>query len=216
LDIPPAVLSNAPCVIPDITATLLDYAGAGDLEDLDGRSLKPILSGTESSVRSSIYLEFGHTRTVIQGQWKYIALRYSDYTRNMSLDTRKAWLEEAEAYLQKCHEPFTFTTNDPYGPFGHSGYIPDGWSHERVAMNHYPHYYDADQLYDLSTDPGETQNLATDPDHAETLKHMQQLLKEHLENVPGGFGEFKQGEFDHLSDAERGRIGHELMRVVFH
>lgn len=207
--------SQALCVVPDIPATLLDYAG-GDPGGMDGRSLRPLLEGDCQQIHESIYLEFGHTRTVIRDQWKYVALRYSDYTRNMDLPTRHAWLDAAEAYLQRCHEPFTFKTNNPMGPFGQSGYIPDGWSHERVAMRKYPHYYDADQLYNLESDPGENTNLAGDPTHQSTLAQMKRLLATHLQDKPGGFGEFKEANYTHLSVEDRAAIGRQLMDVVFH
>jgi arylsulfatase A-like enzyme len=209
--------SSAPCVIPDISATLLDYAGDDNpAPEIDGRSLRPVLNGSTDRIRDSIYLEFGHTRTVIQDGWKYIALRYSDYAKEMPLEKRQAWLDAAEDYLKKCHEPFTFKTNDPEGPFGHSGYIPDGWSHERVAMQHYPRYYDPDQLYYLPDDPGEMSNLAELPEHQERLEKMKALLKKHLEPLPGGFAEFKEGLYADLHTDKRNAIGDDLMQVVFH
>ena len=207
--------SDALCVIPDISATLLDYAGL-DTDGIDGESLRPLLEGQEEKIHDSIYLEFGHTRTVIAGKWKYIALRYSEYAKGMDLETRQAWLDAAEAYLEKCHEPFTFKTNDPWGPFGHSGYIPDGWSHERIAMERYPHYYDADQLYDLKNDPGEENNLADLPEHKERLEEMKTLLKDQLSNKSGGFGEFKEENFSEMNAETRAEIGRRLMQTVFH
>jgi arylsulfatase A-like enzyme len=184
---------------------------------MDGRSLRPVLAGEAEQIHDSIYLEFGHSRTVIKDGWKYVALRYSDYTREMDLDTRKAWLEAAEAYLRRCNEPFTFKNNDPHGAFGQSGYIPDGWSHERIAMKNYPHYYDPDQLYHLAEDPDERHNLAKDPAFADVLEKMKQRLCEHLENKPGGFAEFKTTtSYPDLDAGERAKIGDQLMQVVFH
>jgi len=218
MDVLPGKTSSAPCVIPDISATLLDYANGGiEMTDIDGQSLRGILNGSKDKVRDSIYLEFGHTRTVIHEGWKYIAFRYSDYVKEMPLETRQAWLDAAEDYLMKCHEPYSFKTNDPYGPFGQSGYIPDGWSHERIAMNHYPHYYDPDQLYYLPNDPGEESNLVDSEEHQERLAKMKTLLKEQLARLPGGYAEFKQPtEYSDLSKEERKLIGDELMKVVFH
>lgn len=210
-------LSEALCTIPDIAPTLLDLAGYPlQKADLDGASLRPLLEGTKDSVHESIYLEFGHTRTVIQDGWKYIALRYSDYVRSMPLTTRQAWLDAAEDYLIRCHEGITFRNNNPMGPFGQSGYIPDGWSHEGVAMRSYPHYYDADQLYYLPEDPTERINLAADPAHQERLAHMQALLREHLQDKPGGYAEFKASTEPTITAAERNALGRELMKVVFH
>lgn len=52
-------------------------------------------------------------------------------------------------------------------------------------------YFDSDQLYDLKRDPGETKNLANDPEHKQLLEKMKAELKKHLLGVPGTFAEFK-------------------------
>jgi arylsulfatase A len=211
------VVSEALCTIPDITSTLLDLAGYPiHNTDMDGVSLRPVLKGKQATIHDSIYLEFGHTRTVIQDGWKYVALRYSDYTRNMPLATRQAWLDAAEDYLIRCHEGITFRNNNPMGPFGQSGYIPDGWSHESIAMRSQPNYYDADQLYYLTDDPLESTNLANNPTYKDRLRHMQHLLQQHLQNKPGGFAEFKEPIHQTITPEERNHLGHQLMKVVFH
>lgn len=53
------------------------------------------------------------------------------------------------------------------------------------------HYFDKDQLYNLKKDPGETKNLANDPEHKQQLEKMKAELKKHLLGVPGTFAEFK-------------------------
>ena len=50
-------------------------------------------------------------------------------------------------------------------------------------------YFDQDQLYHLAVDPDESDNLAKDPAYAEKLDEMKALLKKHLKEVPGTFGE---------------------------
>jgi hypothetical protein len=56
-----------------------------------------------------------------------------------------AWLEAANEYQRSNHWT-TFEKNDPNGPFGYSGFIPDLWDHEKVARDSYAHFFDADQL----------------------------------------------------------------------
>ena len=59
-------------------------------------------------------------------------------------------------------------------------------------MRHYAkNYFDPDQLYDLENDPKEQNNLADAPGYKNVLQEMKSLLKEHLKNLPGTFGEFK-------------------------
>jgi hypothetical protein len=50
-------------------------------------------------------------------------------------------------------------------------------------------YFNSDQLYHLSEDPHESVNLAGDPAYAEKLREMKDLLRKHLEAVPGNFAE---------------------------
>lgn len=54
----------------------------------------------------------------------------------------------------------------------------------------FPHWWDADQLYDLEKDPGEKNNLATNPAYAEVLVEMKAALSRHLKALPYGYAEF--------------------------
>ncbi len=79
-------------------------------------------------------------------------------------------------------------------PFGHSGYSPGGTAIELEYVNSYPAYFEADQLYNLKEDPLERNNLANDKVYEEELIAMKKRLKAQLDDLPGGFGEFKEGE----------------------
>lgn len=200
----------------DLGSTIISLAG-GNIADypLDGVDLTPILKGEKQQVREVVYGEMGHTRTVIKGKYKYIALRYSDYTANMSLSERQAWLDAANKYMIKTGESL-FTNNDVNGPFGHSGYIPDGWWHEKLPMHKYPAFYDANQLYDLSVDPDEQNNLATNIEYRKVLAEMKQELKEYLSDLPGGFAEFKQDSTSKLPKDSVLLLSAKLRETVFH
>ncbi|MFD2255473.1 sulfatase [Luteolibacter algae] len=54
----------------------------------------------------------------------------------------------------------------------------------------FPHWWDADQLYDLEKDPEEKNNLATNPEYAEVLAEMKRELSQHLKELPYGYAEF--------------------------
>lgn len=200
----------------DFGATIIALAG-GDINDypLDGVDLMPLLKEEQQQVRKTVYGEMGHTRTVIKGKYKYIALRYSDYTANMGLAERQAWLDAANEYMTKTGEQ-QFTDNDISGPFGHSGFIPDGWWHEKIPMHKYPAFYDPDQLYDLSEDPDEQNNLASDPEYIEVLADMKQELKIYLSDLPGDFAEFKKGTANKLPEDSVMILAAKLRKVVFH
>ena len=91
---------------------------------------------------------------------------------------------------QKEHGKPIMTT-DPSAPFSHISLIPGGGGAEAASTGKYTGYYDADQLYDLSRDPGEQNNLAYNPGHADKLREMKGELAKYLEQLPGGFADLK-------------------------
>ncbi len=176
----------------DFVPTILDMAGVKEMpEGLDGKSFLPVLDGEKKQVHDSLYFELGFTRGVRKGKWKYIALRYPDSVKNMSLKQRKKVLADYAAdrlkyYGEKWH------VTDPMAPFSHIMAVPGGGDAEKMSMRSYPGYYDPDQLYDLEKDPGEQVNLAKNPEYAGKLEEMKKLLKKYLDDLPGNFAEFKQ------------------------
>jgi len=209
-------VSSSPCSTVDLAPTVYELCGGTIAAGrYDGVSLRPVLAGRRPDRPRVLYGEMGHTRAVIKGQWKYLALRYSDYIQKMPMSERLAWLAAANEY-QRSNRWSTFETNDPRGRFGHSGFIPDLWDHEKVALASYPHFFDADQLYDLSADPREQRNLAGDSRYQDVLADMKAELRRLLKPLPGGFAEFKPSEAETPPMAERIRIGRELMKTVFH
>jgi arylsulfatase A-like enzyme len=209
-------VDSSPCSIVDLAPTINELCGGTPSGDrYDGVSLKPLLAGKKPAGPRVLYGEMGHTRAVVKGRWKYIALRYSDYHKNLPKSERLAWLDAANEY-QRSNRWQTFEANDPDGPFGHSGFIPDLWDHEKVAFGSYPHFFDPDQLYDLQSDPREQHNLADDPRYKQVLEDLKQELRKFLAPLPGGFAEFKSSPACPLPMAERIGVGRELMKTVFH
>ena len=148
-----------------------------------------MLEAKADKIHDSLYFEMGYTRGVLKGRWKYIALRYPEYARNMSLAERKAILERSNA-KQKEHGRKVRCT-DPLAPFSHISLIPGGGDAEAASTGKYAGYYDADQLYDLSSDPGEQKNLINHLGHSKILEEMKRELKKYLSQLPGGFAELK-------------------------
>ena len=62
---------------------------------------------------------------------------------------------------------------------------------EKKIPKNYAAYWDIDQLYDLSKDPGEQNNLANHPEYAQKLQQLKKELAEQLADQPGTFAEFK-------------------------
>lgn len=176
----------------DFAPTLLDLAGvsAGDAE-FDGTSIVPVLTGEEEQVHDALFFELGFVRGVIQGEWKYIALRYPEPVAEMSVEKRQRALDRFNANQKRRGRPVY--TEDPNAPFSHVQAIPGGGDAEHMSIDKYPDFYDGDQLYHLAEDPDEQKNLADDPAHAEKLAELKAALKKHLEGMPGSFGDLKPG-----------------------
>jgi len=60
-------------------------------------------------------------------------------------------------------------------------------AHSRIAIDHFPDYFDGDQLYDLKKDPYEQQNLAGNEAYAEKMQQLKGVLKGHLATIPYPF-----------------------------
>ncbi|MDZ7722333.1 MAG: sulfatase-like hydrolase/transferase [candidate division KSB1 bacterium] len=135
----------------DILPTLLNAAGITLPADhqFDGVDMTPLFKGSDQ-VRDSVYLESGYSRALVDGQYKYIAVRYP--------------------------QPIVDAMKN-----GETQYAPNHLdtfkqAHSQIAIQHFPNYFDQDQLYDLKSDPFEQNNLAGNPDYAKILKSMKQKL----------------------------------------
>jgi arylsulfatase A-like enzyme len=179
----------------DLAATFYDYAGLSLPSEyrMDGKSLRPILEGnTNAQIHSSLFFEMGYARGVMTRDFKYIAIRYPAeiqaridrgekfngfYNRAQGIDERMAL---DTPYLVKN---------------AHLG-------HFSSAQN--PHYFELDQLYHISRDPAENNNVLYDSegvpksesqltDTEKTKRRdMQDLLADYLRTFTGRpFGEFK-------------------------
>lgn len=147
----------------DIVPTICEAAGVEIPEEyaLDGLSLWPHLRGETASVHDDLFLEIGNTRAVVtKDNWKYMAVRIPYETNGV-----------------------------PKKQISHMSYkAGDVNSIERKTMKlHSTHYWDADQLYDLNTDPLETQNRWANPEIGLRRRHMENLLRTTLDRMPGPF-----------------------------
>jgi arylsulfatase A len=178
--------SDAQVSIVDFAPTILDIAGA-DFSgvEFDGQSFLPYLNGAPQPEGRVLYFELGYARGIRKGNWKYMALRYPAAVENMSMEERTQVLEKWNAERHRKH--LRIVTEDPTRPFSHLTPIPGGGDAESGSTGAYPGYYDRDQLYDLSKDPGELKNLAKDPEYKQKLEEMQREMKQVLSTLPGNF-----------------------------
>ncbi len=172
----------------DFVPTWFDVAGAKVPEGykMDGVSVAPLFRDPKADVRDYVYAEMGASRAVRTKEWSYMALRF---TRDQVTEMR-----ERERFLEK-----TLT--------GLSGGISRGRENPE-SMNY-------DQLYNIATNPEETQNLAANPEFAGKLDEMKQLLVKELKRFPNRpFGEFipggnamPAGSCDDILEAMRNYMG---------
>lgn len=169
----------------DFAPTMLDLAGAHTPGDMDGSSFLPVLEGKEEKIRDSLFFEMGFTRGVLKDDLKYIALRYPPKIANLTREERQANLDVMNNNLRERGRPVH--TEDPMQPFGHLMPVPGGHDAEQGAVKAYPHYYDANQLYDIGKDPKEQVNLFGKPGKEKRQKELQDLLQNYLVTLPGNF-----------------------------
>ena len=140
----------------DVLPTVLDAAHV-DVQSqtrFDGVSLVPLVERKTSKVRDFVYFESGYARAITNGEYKYIAFRYPEsILRKMETGV----IDYAPDYLGLRKQP-----------------------HSCIAIKHYPHYFDPDQLYDLKSDPYEQCNLADNPKYEQVLREMKSKMREIL------------------------------------
>jgi arylsulfatase A-like enzyme len=139
----------------DVFPTVLEAAGIGAkvAENCDGQSFMKVIEGIQATNRKYVYSENGYTRSISDGRYKYIALRYPN---SLVQDMQENHLDHAPSYVERWPQ-----------------------AHSAIAIQSYPGYFDQNQLYDLEKDPYEQRNIYVEqPEIALTLKN---ALKDHLQ-----------------------------------
>lgn len=157
----------------DIVPTILDACNIKTTaeDDLDGMSWLNLFNNKKIDWRKSLYLEVCYTRGIVTEDWKYIAIRYPKKIQ------AKITPENEQMYN---HEGTLYSANNPAGKkkarYG--------------ADKDYPHYFDHNQLYNISEDPNELVNLFHDEKYKNKADEFQKILKKVSVKIPHHFGEF--------------------------
>ncbi|MCO6498010.1 MAG: sulfatase-like hydrolase/transferase [Chitinophagaceae bacterium] len=149
----------------DIVPTLLDICRIAKPQDykVDGLSLKEALLNDKPLNRDFLYLEVVYQRGIVTKDWKYLATRFPQYTEAMMTpEIRKHYSIEGRP-LEDRYQAETF----------------------------YPSYFADDQLFNISDDPKEQKNLASDPAYKEKMNEMRKHMKQVVSTLHNSFGEFK-------------------------
>jgi len=140
----------------DIYPTILEAAGIPLCEKypLDGENLMPIIEDPSQSTRRYVFAENGYTRSVHNGKYKYIALRFPQSQIDL---LQNGEINHLPSYVK-------------YWPQAHSA----------IAMHFFPAYFDQDQLYDLENDPFEQENIYEAMTETDELRDLKDALRNHL------------------------------------
>lgn len=143
----------------DIMPTILDIAGIPVPQNtiIDGKSLLPVIENKSDKVRDYAFADAGYARSVSDGKFKYIAFRPPQTVIEAMKQNKNKY---APNYLNIFKQ-----------------------AHASITIQHFPNYFDQDQLYNLEEDPYEISNLAYDENYAEILKKMKNVLTEHLQTM---------------------------------
>lgn len=176
----------------DFAPTLLEMAGIDQRPEVcDGISFAPQLEGKTAGARDHVYFEIGYSRGIRIGNWKYMALRYSEKADKLPIAERQKKLDDFNTLMKsQGKDSYLKLNDDPMTPYSHMLLIPGGGGADRPAITAYPDYFDTDQLYNLETDPNEQTNLAKNPEYTDVLQRMKEHLVKQLKTVPGEFAEF--------------------------
>lgn len=167
--IKPGSTTNAMVTWADILPTCLDAAGATPpktgtgKDEISGRSFLPVLTGKQAEHRDIVFatqsgdgkMNNYPIRSARTCDWKYI--------RNLAPDTRFT------SHVDKAEDE----TRNGYWP----SWLEAAKTDKAIAalVERY-HHRPAEELYDLTKDPWEERNVATDPANAERLKEMRAAL----------------------------------------
>ncbi len=144
----------------DVVPTLCEACGVSMPagHTVDGVSVLGALRGESPWPRQVAFSEMGWSRSVVKGRWHYIATRYPG-------SAIEAFGNNGDAKVK----------------------VGIGQMFDKLNAPFKPGYFDADQLYDLATDPGERWNLAADPARAAVLADMQAELRRIIDTLPRPF-----------------------------
>jgi arylsulfatase A-like enzyme len=157
----------------DFAPTILEAAGINLPAEMeaDGVSLMEVFEGSKNPIHEYLFAELGYSRAVITKSWKYIAIRYTDAVLQ-SLEGG----EKFPGFEGRTLEAPYLTRNAHLGHY---------------AALHNKHYFEVDQLFNITDDPKEEQNIISQ--RPDKVRQMRGYLADKLSAFPNRpFGEFTE------------------------
>ena len=145
----------------DVVPTLCAACGVSmpDTHRIDGYNVLHSLTDHQPWPRSVAYHEMGWSRSVIKGNYHYIATRYPRYA------------------IEKMRTEHNSKT------------LGVGLMFDTLNAPFIPGYFDPDQLYDIAADPYERTNLVNDPAMGAIIADLKAELRKLLSTLPRPFPE---------------------------
>lgn len=82
--------SDALCYLYDVYPTLCDLTGLDVPESVTGKSLKPVMEGTQDKIRDQVFLAYSNQqRAVVSGDYKYIVYNVNGEVTEQMFNLRK-------------------------------------------------------------------------------------------------------------------------------
>jgi arylsulfatase len=149
----------------DFSATILELAGVNKPPTIQGVSFTKILKNPKATTRDYIFAEHNwhvfqsHERMVRYKNWMYIRNALSD-RQNLCLESTSKFPAGAELWEAQSRGDLKPQQQD-------------------VFLKPRP----VEELYDLSNDPYQFKNLASDPKHRKILKHLRKVMDQWIEQT---------------------------------
>ena len=167
------------CLLNDIPATAIDLAGGKNPEYYDGKSMKQLMLGKKVEWRNSLLLEIAYSKAVVTKDFKYIALRPpGDIIELLENDA-------IESNRNKKNRQVGWDGSKNPHPYY------DNYGVRYGASLDFPYYFDYDQLYNLSEDIYEQDNVYNNKEYLGIQAELKLELGKLLADFPHNFGEFK-------------------------
>ncbi|MEM1183768.1 MAG: sulfatase-like hydrolase/transferase [Planctomycetota bacterium] len=152
----------------DLLPTFIEAAGGISPESIDGRSFVPVLEGLSDTHRDRVFtthtgdgrMNSYPTRAVREGDWKYIRNLHPEALFTTHFDRSQAAVNNVGIW-----ESWVEAANTD--------------EHARARVEAY-HRRPAEELYDLSSDPLEQNNLAGQSAHSDRLLQMRGVVGAHM------------------------------------
>jgi len=160
-----ALISNL-----DLCPTVLEACGVPVPDGLEGRSFLPLLEGMEYQERDAVFGALYYDAAY--DPMHYVRTRDYKYIRSFAITPEEAAGADAEVLAKRLTGAYIRADDSDVQK-------SEAWK----AMLHAPVPVQAEELYDLQTDPYEWNNLAEDPASQAALEQLRALMKEMMQRT---------------------------------